>query len=263
MSAAPDATDVDPEKTEVEEYRMTLLEHLWELRTRLIRSLLAMVVSFSVMLPFGGDISRTLRSAAEPHFPEGGGFAALSTLEVFVTNLKMSLFAAFFLALPVLFYQGWSFVAPGLYRSERRLVVPFVLFSSLFFTAGASFGFTFIVPLAMEFLLAFSTEGIEANISIASYLGDVTKLLLAFGAVFELPLAIFFLARAGIVTADALVAFRKYAVLLTFVVAAVLTPPDPVTQVGLALPLIILYEIGVVTARVWGKKRGVEAEHTP
>lgn len=258
MSEVPtgsEDSDADPEKTEVEEYRMTLLEHLWELRTRLIRSLLAIVVAFSVMLPFGGDISKFLRGAAEPYFPEGGGFAALATLEVFVTNLKMSLFAALFLALPVLFYQGWSFVAPGLYRSERRLVVPFVVFSSLFFTAGASFGFTFILPLAMEFLLAFSSEGIEANISIASYLGDVTKLLLAFGAVFELPLAIFFLARAGIVTAEGLVRFRKYAVLLTFVIAALLTPPDPITQVGLALPLILLYEVGVITAKLWGKKR--------
>ena len=250
-----DADPRDAEKQEVEEYRMTLLEHLWELRTRMIRSMLAMLVAFSVMLPFGGAISKVLRGAAEPHFPEGGSFAAISALEVFVTNLKMSLFAAVFLAAPMLFYQAWQFVAPGLYRSERRLVLPFVVFSTLFFVSGAAFGFTFILPLAMQFLLGFSSDGIIANISVASYLGDVTRLLLGFGTVFELPLAIFFLARAGIVTGEGLANFRKYAVLLTFVVAAILTPPDPVTQIGLALPLILLYELGVITARLWGRKR--------
>ncbi|MCO4773236.1 MAG: twin-arginine translocase subunit TatC [Deltaproteobacteria bacterium] len=250
--------DQNPEKEEVEEYRMTLLEHLWELRTRLIRSLLAMVVAFSVMLPFGEQISAFLREPATPYFPDGSFFSSHSPLEVFVTELKMSLFAAVFLAIPVLFYQAWSFIAPGLYKSERRLVLPFVFFSTLFFTAGSSFGFFFILPFAMKFLLGFSGEGINSAISVAAYLSDVTKLLLAFGAVFQMPLGIFFLARAGIVTGEGLANFRKYAVILTFVVSAMLTPPDPVTQIGLALPLIVLYEIGVITARIWGKKPEAE-----
>jgi len=254
VSEHAEAEPVNPEKKEVEEYRMTLLEHLWELRTRLIRSLLAMLVAFSVMLPFGENISTFLRAPAEPYFPAGSSFSSYTPLELFVTELKMSLFAAVFLALPVLFYQGWSFVAPGLYRSERRMVIPFVLFSTVFFTTGASFGYLFILPLAMEFLFSFSGEGIESKISVAAYLSDTTRLLLAFGSVFEMPLAIFFLARAGIVNAAGLAAFRKYAVILIFVVSAMLTPPDPITQIGLALPLIVLYEVGVITARLWGKK---------
>lgn len=254
MTEAAEVEEVDPERQEVEEYRMTLLEHLWELRTRLIRSLLAMVLAFSVMLPFGSRLSSFLREPAKPYLGTGS-FAQLKPMEIFVTDLKVSLFAAIFLAAPVIFFQAWRFVAPGLYRSERRLVLPFVFFSTLFFTSGAAFGYAVILPFAMQFLLGFATEEVQSTISVAAYLSDVTRLLLAFGAVFELPLAIFFLARAGIVTAEGLSEFRKYAVILIFVVSAILTPPDPVTQVGLALPLIGLYEIGVLTARIWGKKR--------
>ncbi len=252
-AALPSPDREEQEKQEVEEYRMTLLEHLWELRTRLIRSMLALIVGFSVMLPFGAPLSSWLRRPAVPYLKDGS-FAQLRPMEVFVTDLKVSLFAAVFLAAPVIFFQAWRFIAPGLYRSERRLVLPFVLFSTVFFVSGAAFGYYVILPFAMQFLLGFATDEVQSTISVAAYLSDVTRLLLAFGAVFEMPLAIFFLARAGIVTGDGLAAFRKYAVLIIFVVSAILTPPDPVTQVGLALPLIFLYEVGVVVARLWGRK---------
>ena len=248
--------DLGPtEGAEVEEYRMTLLEHLWELRTRMIRAMAALFVSFGVMLPFGAYFNEFLRLPAEPYFPAGSSFSSISPLEIFVTNLKMSLFAGVFLAAPVLFYQAWKFVAPGLYKSERRLVLPFVVFSTLFFTSGAAFCYYWILPFAMKFLLGFSGDGINSAISVAAYLSDVTRLLLAFGAVFELPLAIFFLARAGIVSAAGLASFRKYAVILIFIVAALLTPPDPITQLGLAVPLLVLYEVGVIVARIWGKAK--------
>lgn len=264
MSAQPQLEgDVDlgpADDEEVEGYRMTLLEHLWELRTRMIRAMIALFVAFGVMLPFGAWLNEFLRQPAMPHFPEGSGFSSLSPLEVFVTNLKMSLFAAVFLAAPVVFYQAWKFVAPGLYKSERKLVLPFVLFSTFFFTSGALFCYVYILPFAMKFLLSFSGDGIDSAISVAAYLSDVTRLLFAFGAVFELPLAIFFLARAGIVSAEGLASFRKYAVILTFVVSALLTPPDPVTQLGLAIPLIVLYEIGVIVARLFGKARPSEPD---
>ena len=269
MSADPELSgdvDLGPSPDgEVEEYRMTLLEHLWELRTRMIRSMIALFVSFGVLLPFGGWLNEFLRKPAQPYFPEGSSFSSISPLEIFVTNLKMSLFAAVFLAAPALFYQAWKFVAPGLYKSERRLVLPFVLFSTLFFTAGAAFCYVYILPFAMKFLLGFSGDGINSAISVAAYLSDVTRLLLAFGAVFELPLAIFFLARAGIVSAAGLASFRKYAVILIFVVAALLTPPDPVTQLGLAIPLLVLYEVGVIVARIWGRPKpdAPDAESTP
>lgn len=258
MTGSPELPEPGPAEApaeDVEGYRMTLLEHLWELRTRMIRAGVALLVACGIALPFGSDLNRFFRLPAEPYFPEGSSFSSISPLEIFVTNLKMSLFAAVFLAAPVLFYQAWKFVAPGLYKSERRLVVPFVLFSTFFFTSGAAFCYVYILPFAMKFLLGFSGDGIDSAISVAAYLSDVTRLLLAFGAVFELPLAIFFLARAGIVSAEGLASFRKYAVILIFVTAAMLTPPDPVTQLGLAIPLLFLYEIGVIVARIWGRKK--------
>jgi len=254
LDLGPSPEEEEPEG-EVETYRMTLLEHLWELRTRMIRSMVALLVACGVMLPFGPQLNAFLRAPAEPYFPIGSSFSSISPLEIFVTNLKMSLFAAVFLAAPVLFFQAWKFIAPGLYKSERRMVLPFVFFSTVFFTSGAAFCYVYILPFAMKFLLGFSGDGIDSAISVAAYLSDVTRLLLAFGAVFELPLAIFFLARAGVVTAEGLASFRKYAVILVFVTAALLTPPDPVTQMGLAIPLLFLYEIGIIVARIWGRPK--------
>ncbi len=245
----------DAPEEEVESYRMTLLEHLWELRTRMIRSMVALFVACGVMLPFGSEFNRLLRAPAEPYFPAGSSFSSISPLEIFMTNLKMSLFAAVFLAAPVIFFQAWKFVAPGLYKSERSLVVPFVVFSTLFFTGGAAFCYAYVLPFAMQFLLGFSGDGINSAISVAAYLSDASKMMFAFGGVFELPLGIFFLARAGVITAEQLAGFRKYAVILTFILSALLTPPDPITQLGLAIPLLVLYEIGVIVARIWGRKK--------
>ncbi len=173
----------------------------------------------------------------------------------------MSLFAALFLAAPFLFGQLWGFVSPGLYKKERRALLPFALFSTLFFAAGAAFCYFAILDIAVGFFLKFAASGeIAAQIKVSAYLRFVTRFMLAFGLVFELPLAIFFLARLGVVTAKGLAKFRPYAVIIAFLAGAMLTPPDPLSQAALAVPMILLYEVGIVTAKLWGRDRAtVEA----
>lgn len=247
------------EVEEADAHRMTLLEHLWELRDRLIRSGVALLAAFGVTAFFGAEIFAWLTAPALPFLPEGSSFIFTRPAEKFITDLKVSLFAAIFLALPVLFYQAWKFVAPGLYRSERRMALPFVVFSTGFFLGGAAFCYFTVLPWGMRFFLGFGSADVLPMFAVSDYLTFVTRMLLAFGFVFELPLAIFFLARLGIVSAEGLAAFRKYAIVLIFVAAAILTPPDVVTQMALGLPLVLLYEVGIVTARLWGKPRPAEA----
>ncbi len=251
MTATP--PDSVEEVDEVEQNRMPLLEHLVELRDRLVRAGLALLIALCLALPFGEEIYRWLTAPALPYFPEGGGLIFTEPAESFITHLKVSLFAAILLTLPMLFYQAWSFVAPGLYKRERRFVVPFVVTSTAFFLAGAAFCYYGVLPWAMRFFLSVGLETATPQIKVASYLSFITRMLLAFGAVFELPLAIFFLARVGLVTAAGLAKSRRYAIVIIFAVAALMTPPDPITQILLGLPLIALYEVGIWTAKVWGR----------
>lgn len=255
-----DLTEDVPEgegSDEVEAYRMTLLEHLIELRDRLVKAGFAMVVALGITLPFGSEIFDFLIQPTHEHFATGSGFIYTEVGEKFITDLKVGLFAALFLASPFLFAQMWGFVAPGLYKHERRMVVPFAVLSSGFFILGAAFCYYGILPWGMKFFLSFATGDIAAQIKVSAYLGFVTKFLVGMGLVFQMPLAIFFLARLGIVDAAGLKSFRKYAVVLSFLVSSFLTPPDPGTQVALALPMIVLYEIGILTARLWGKPKAV------
>jgi sec-independent protein translocase protein TatC len=164
------------------------------------------------------------------------------------------------LASPVILYQFWMFMAPGLYDREKRLLVPILFLSTLFFIGGALFGYFIVFPFGFKFFLSFATETIRPMPSMREYLGFAAKLLLAFGLVFELPLVITFLAKLGIVSVEFLKKHRKYAILLFFVGAAVLTPPDVVTQIMMALPLMVLYEISIVGARLFGRKKDPAAE---
>ena len=175
--------------------------------------------------------------------------------EAFFTYLKVAFLAGLMVAAPVIIYQFWMFVAPGLYDREKRLMLPIVFLSSIFFIGGALFGYFIVFPWGFKFFLGFATETIRPMPSMKEYLGFSAKLLLAFGLVFELPLVITFLARLGIVSVDFLKKNRKYALLLFFVGAALLTPPDVVTQIMMALPLMVLYEISIIGARVFGKKK--------
>jgi sec-independent protein translocase protein TatC len=177
--------------------------------------------------------------------------------EAFFTFIKVSFLSGLMIASPVIIYQFWMFVAPGLYDREKRLLIPIVILSSIFFVGGALFGYFIVFPLGFDFFLGFATESIRPMPSMKEYLSFSAKLLLAFGLVFELPLVITFLAKLGIVTVPFLKKNRKYALLLFFVGAAILTPPDVVTQIMMALPLMILYEISIIGARVFGRKADV------
>jgi sec-independent protein translocase protein TatC len=246
---------------EVEEYRMSLLEHLVELRDRLIKAGAALLIATGVCLPFGDEIFTFLIAPTDGKFPEGSGFIYTELAEKFITDLKVSLFAAFFIAAPLLFGQLWGFISPGLYKKERRALLPFAFFSTLFFASGAAFCYFAILDIAVSFFLQFAASGeIAAQIKVSAYLRFVTRFMLAFGFVFELPLAIFFLARLGLVTAKGLGKFRPYAIIVAFVVGAMLTPPDPLSQAALAVPMIILYEVGIVTAKLWGRERASIAD---
>ena len=267
--ATPDPAEATPEPAEaapdeVESYRMTLLEHLLELRRRVMFAGLALIVAVCLMLPLGGEIFEWLKAPADPYFPDDGGFTTRYVAEKFLTRLKCSLFAGSFLASPFIFLQLWRFIAPGLYARERRLALPFVVSSSLSFVGGAAFCYYLLMPVAMQFFLTIGGEdGIQTQIEMGEYMVFVTRLMLVFGVVFELPLLMFFLARLGLVSAETLAKSRKYAIVGIFALAAVVTPPDPITQLMLGVPLVVLYEVGIITARLWGQPRlGESGEDT-
>jgi sec-independent protein translocase protein TatC len=180
----------------------------------------------------------------------------LTLTEGFMTELKISMLAAIFFSMPFILFQLWRFIAPGLYKSERRYLVGFVFFATLLFLAGASFAYYFVFPLGFKFFLSYSGEewGMVATLSIAWYLTLVMKLLLAFGIVFELPVVIFFLTKIGLVNTAMLKKYRKFAVIGIFMLAAVLTPPDIISQVAMAVPLLFLYEVSIVITKIFGPK---------
>ena len=173
---------------------------------------------------------------------------------MFITYIKTAFITGILLAAPVIFYQMWMFIAPGLYQHEKQYVIPFVVFSTLLFVGGSLFGYFIVFPFGFKFFLGYANQYIRALPSVTQYFSFSSKLLLAFGVIFELPVVIFFLARIGLVSVDFLRKNRKYAILLTFVVGAILTPPDVITQFMMAVPLILLYEIGILIARIAEKK---------
>ena len=245
-----------PPSGSVDEYRMPLLDHLRELRTRLVVSLGAFLVAVITCFFFAEPIFELMKA---PLVPILGGNAddtmvIIDPLEAILTYLKVAVLAGFGLASPVIFYQGWLFVAPGLYDTERKTVLPLVAASTGLFVAGASFAYFVIFPYGFEFLLALAPEDVEANISIASYLSTATRLMLAFGFCFQLPVIVFFLARLGVVDAQDMTSKFRYAMVAIFVVAAMITPPDPMTQSLMALPLTGLYGVSIIVAKLTSTK---------
>jgi len=237
--------------------------HLEELRTRLVTSFIAVGVGFAASYAFKEKIFKILVRPLISVMKTGETLIFTNLPEAFFTYLKVSLLAGIMLAAPVILYQFWMFVAPGLYQKERRLLLPIVFLSSFFFIGGALFGYFIVFPFGFKFFLGFATEHIKPLPSMREYLSFSSKLLLAFGLVFELPLAITFLARMGLVSVDYLKKNRKYAILLFFVGAAILTPPDVVTQIMMALPLMLLYEVSILGARLFGKKQSPREDEGP
>jgi sec-independent protein translocase protein TatC len=228
--------------------------HLEELRKRLITCFIAVGVGFAAAYAFKEKLFYILVAPLQNVMKSGDTLIYTHLPEAFFTFLKTALIAGNILASPVIIYQFWMFMAPGLYDREKKLLVPILFLSTLFFIGGAFFGYFIVFPFGFKFFLSFATETIRPMPSMREYLSFSAKLLLAFGLVFELPLVITFLARLGIVSVDFLKKYRKYAILLFFVGSAMLTPPDVVTQIMMALPLMILYEISIVGARLFGRK---------
>jgi sec-independent protein translocase protein TatC len=240
--------------------KQPFLSHLEELRKRLIISAIAVGVGFALSYFFSERLFLILVSPLKENLPTGDRLIFTNLPEMFFTYLKTAFFTGILLSAPLIFYEIWMFVAPGLYQKERRYVIPFVISSTILFVGGALFGYFVVFPFGFRFFLSFANEYIQALPSVKQYFSFAIKLLFAFGIVFELPVVVFFLARIGLVNADLLKKKRKYAILLTFVAAAILTPPDVITQCMMAGPLIILYEIGILVAKVAERKRAPEEE---
>lgn len=234
---------------------MTLMDHLGELRNRLVKCVVAALVGFLVCYAFSKDLFKVMMAPLLKVLPPDSHLIFTSLPEAFFTYVKVAFVAGLFLVSPYIFYQIWQFITPGLYESERKYMVPIALLSAVFFVGGALFGYFIVFPFGFEFFIGYADEMIKPLPSLREYFSFSLKLLLAFGFIYELPLFIFFLARLGLVTAAFLRKNRRYAILLSFIVAAILTPPDGITQILMAVPLIILYEISIYVAQVFGKKK--------
>ena len=226
------------------------VSHLIELRDRLIRAMLAVGVAFGLLCIYPGPagLYDLLAAPLVAHLPKGSSMIATNVLSPFLVPLKITLLAGFLIALPVVLYQVWAFVAPGLYSHEKRLVLPLVVSSTVLFFVGVAFSYFFVFGQVFKFIQGFAPKSIMAAPDIEAYLGFVMTMFIAFGAAFEVPVVVVVLARLGLVTVEKLREFRGYFIVLAFVIAALITPPDIVSQLALAIPMCLLYEVGIWAA---------------
>ena len=237
-----------------EDEKIPFTAHLEELRTRLIRCFIAVGIGFAASYGFKEKIFHVLTQPLLAVMETDSKMIFTGLPEAFFTYLKTSFLTGLLAAAPYIIFEFWMFVSPGLYKKERIVLIPIVILSSFFFVGGALFGYFIVFPYGFKFFLGFANESIQALPSMREYLSLASKLLLAFGLIFELPLVITGMARVGIVSVPFLKKNRKYALLLFFAGAAILTPPDVVTQVMMALPLMLLYEISIIGAWIFSKK---------
>lgn len=240
----------------MDERALPITEHLAELRTRLMWVVGAMFVGAVASFNFAEQIfGFLLEPAVDALGQNDSQLQAIAPTEIFFTYIKCALLAGFILTLPVTFYQLWAFIAPGLYDNERKAVLPFVFFSTVLFASGAIFGYSMVFPIVFQFFNSWDNEWVVSAWTMKEVFSLTTRLFLAFGVAFELPLFVFFLSITGIVSAKQLFSATPYAVLIVFVVGAMLTPPDPVSQILLAVPLIVLYLVGVGVAWIFDPAR--------
>lgn len=239
------------------------MEHLVELRRRLLWCVLGLLISFAVAVFFAKEIFDFLAAPLHELLRQqpNGRLIYTQLYEQFFTEIKVGFWTAFFVSFPWFAIQVWKFVAPGLYKHEKKAFLPFLIATPVLFFLGGALVYYFIFPLAWEFFLSFQTQGDENTVPtevlprVADYLSLVMRLIFAFGLAFQLPVVLTLLARAGIVSSQGLARQRKYAIVLVFVAAAILTPPDVISQIGLAVPILLLYEISILLARMGEKKR--------
>lgn len=247
---SPDAPETDREQG--------FLSHLVELRSRLLRAVLAVVVVLFALLPFANRIYAVVARPLLAALPEGTQMVAIEVASPFFAPLKLAFFVALLVAMPVVIYQLWAFVAPGLYRHEKRLAMPLLVSATVLFYAGCAFAYFLVMPVVFAFLTAIAPEGVTMMTDISRYLDFVLVMFLAFGVCFEVPVAVVILAAMGWVSIAQLVAARRYVIVGAFVVAAIVTPPDVVSQLMLAIPMALLYEVGIVAARAVARPRREE-----
>jgi sec-independent protein translocase protein TatC len=253
--------------------KQPLTEHLGELRKRIFIALIAIVIGFGLSFYFSEFIFKiltlplhsTLRFSLEKPFLSyqeknpGLNLVFLAPAEALWMHFKISLISGIVLSSPIIFYEIWRFVSPGLLEKEKKFALPFVIVTTFLFLIGATFCFIIVLPFAMNFLLTYKTENIKPMLSVGRYIDFCLKFILAFGTIFELPVVVLFLTRMGIVTTEFLSKNRKYAILIAFVLAAILTPtPDAFNQTLMAGPIILLYEIGIIASKIFARKDAKE-----
>lgn len=235
-----------------------LITHLIELRSRILKALLSVFVIFLCLFYFAQDLYQYLAMPLIASMPEGSTMIATAVASPFLAPFKLTLVLSFFIAIPFVLYQIWAFVAPGLYRNEKKLIAPLLASSTLLFYGGMAFAYYVVFPLAFMFFNSVAPEGVLVSTDISSYLDFVLKLFFAFGIAFEIPIAVILMCWTGVTTAEKLAKKRPYIVVAAFVVGMLLTPPDVISQVLLAVPMLILFEIGVLIGGIYSKKRAQE-----
>ncbi len=246
--------------TDPNEDKMPLTSHLEELRKRLVRALIAVGVAFLGCFTFKEELFRIVAQPLISVLPQGSHMIYTGLPEAFFTYIKVSFYAGLFVSSPIVFYHIWKFISPGLFPKEKKFVAPFVITSTLLFVGGVCFGYFLVLPPAYQFFLEFSTDFLKPMLSMREYLTLTLKLLLAFGVIFEIPVFLFFMTKIGLVTPRKLAKMRRYAIVVCFIVAAIITPtPDAFTQCMMAIPMVILYEVGIIVSK-FASRRKEEAD---
>jgi sec-independent protein translocase protein TatC len=238
----------------------TFLSHLIELRNRLLWSIIAVLLVFVCLVPWAKDIYHIVSAPILAQLPPGGKMIATEITSPFFIPFKVTFLTAVVITLPFLLYQLWAFVAPGLYRHEKRLIAPLVVASTLLFLAGMGFAYFLVFPTVFRVMMAFTPAGVEWMPDIGTYLSFVMNMFLAFGVTFEVPIAVILLVKMGVVSVAKLKEIRPYVVVGSFVVAAVVTPPDVTSQILLAMPLCLLYEAGILVASLMVRGKQTEPD---
>jgi sec-independent protein translocase protein TatC len=238
----------------------SLISHLVELRSRILRSVTCIFVILLLLLPFANDIYSFIATPLIAKLPQGSSMIATEVISPFFAPFKLTIFCAVFFSVPYLLFQAWSFITPGLYTKEKKIILPLLFSSTLLFYTGILFAYYVVFPVLFAFLTQTAPEGIQIMTDINDYLNFIIKLFFAFGVSFEIPVATFLLIRSGVVSVEKLEANRPYIILSAFFAGMLLTPPDVISQILLAVPIWLLFESGLILGKIYGNKKEAASE---